>query len=209
MPRSRNPDQTRQRIVAATGQEYYHHGYRAGSLNRIVAQAGVTKGALFHHFAGKEALLAAWFEELVAPAIRRQWIEPLADTTEPVDTLKRLITTHLAAAEREGHDGLLRHGCPVANLAADAAAVDEPVRMRLDGLYREWRMAIAAALTRGKFAGTVHPNVVPDDEAAFLVAALAGLATTGKASRDASLWRAACRGAEAYLETLRKPPNSA
>ena len=37
-------------------------GYTATSLEAVAARAGVTKGALYHHFAGKEELFAAVFD---------------------------------------------------------------------------------------------------------------------------------------------------
>ncbi len=205
MPRVNDPAGMRRRIVAAAGGEFFRRGYRAGSLNGVVAAAGVTKGALFHHFAGKQGLLEAWLDEEVVPALRRHWIEPLAALDDPVAGLRRLLEAELVRVEAGGSEGALRHGCRLANLAADAAGVDEVVRVRLAALYAEWRDAVAAALARGKAAGKVHPQVVADDEAAFLVAALAGIATTAKPARDAGLWRAAFRAAAAYLDTLRAP----
>jgi len=49
-------------------------GYAATSLDSIVAGARVTKGALYHHFGGKQALFEAVFEGIedrAARAIRR------------------------------------------------------------------------------------------------------------------------------------------
>jgi len=205
MPRVRNPKATRQKILSAAHGAFYRHGYRAGSLNGIVTSAGVTKGALFHHFPGKQALALALIAEGLAPVIQRRWIEPLEASDNPLDLLAGILAADLERAESEGADGFVSNGCPIANLAADAAAVEEPVRLRLDGLYRDWRNAFASAFERGREAGTVHPNVVPADEAAFLVASLAGIATTGKVSRNISLFRSAFRAATAYLETLRPP----
>jgi len=198
MPRIRNPKATRQRILSAAHGEFYRRGYRAGSLNDIVTSAGVTKGALFHHFPGKQALALTLIDEGLAPVIQRRWIEPLEGTDNPLDLLAGILAADLERIESEGEGGFISHGCPVANFAADAAAVEEPVRERLDALYQAWRTAIADAFERGRLAGTVHPNAVPADEAAFLVAALAGIATTGKVSP-------AFRAATAYLETLRPP----
>ena len=187
-------------------EEFYRHGYRAGSLNGVVERAGVTKGAMFHHFPGKQALVLALIDEKWAAAIRARWVEPLGgEGWEPLAMIGAILAAELEWIEDEGEEGWLRHGCPVANLAADAAGVDELVRERLDGLYREWREALAGALERGRVAGSVHPNVVPEDEAAFLVAALSGIAITGKVARDVALLRAAFRAAAAYLETLRAP----
>ena len=49
---------------------FTEHGYAATSLDAIVAGAQVTKGALYHHFSGKQALFEAVFERVEADASR-------------------------------------------------------------------------------------------------------------------------------------------
>ncbi len=48
-------------LVAAARELFAQDGYAATSLDAVVAAAGVTKGALYHHFAGKRELFAAVF----------------------------------------------------------------------------------------------------------------------------------------------------
>ncbi len=53
--------ETRDAVLRAARQHFAENGYAATSLNAIAAAAGVSKGALFHHFASKEDLfLAVW-----------------------------------------------------------------------------------------------------------------------------------------------------
>lgn len=47
---------TRTALLAAARQHFERDGYAATSLDAIVADAGVTKGALYHHFPTKTAL---------------------------------------------------------------------------------------------------------------------------------------------------------
>jgi len=55
---------TRTALVDAARELFGAQGYGATSTEEIVALAGVTKGALNHHFADKEALFRAVFEQL-------------------------------------------------------------------------------------------------------------------------------------------------
>ena len=48
-------------LVQAARELFAADGYAATSLDAVVAKAGVTKGALYHHFAGKRELFAAVF----------------------------------------------------------------------------------------------------------------------------------------------------
>jgi AcrR family transcriptional regulator len=50
---------TRGALVGAARELFALDGYAATSLDAVVARAGVTKGALYHHYAGKRELFAA------------------------------------------------------------------------------------------------------------------------------------------------------
>lgn len=58
-------DRTRatiEQILAVARRVFAEDGYDATSLDTVVERAGVTKGALYHHFDGKRALFAAVYE---------------------------------------------------------------------------------------------------------------------------------------------------
>src|SRR4051794_8662373 len=48
-------------LVAAARELFADDGYAATSLDAVVVKAGMTKGALYHHFSGKRDLFAAVF----------------------------------------------------------------------------------------------------------------------------------------------------
>jgi AcrR family transcriptional regulator len=55
---------TRAKLLDAARTLFGTRGYNDTSLDDIVAAAGVTKGALYHHFGGKEDLFRAVFEQI-------------------------------------------------------------------------------------------------------------------------------------------------
>ena len=55
---------TRAALLSAARPLFAERGYEAVSSEEIVAAAGVTRGALYHHFDGKRGLFAAVFEEV-------------------------------------------------------------------------------------------------------------------------------------------------
>ena len=65
---------TKRALVDVAEELFTENGYAATSLDAIVAGARVTKGALYHHFSGKQALFEAVFErvEINAPARSRR-----------------------------------------------------------------------------------------------------------------------------------------
>ena len=61
---------TKWALVEVAEQLFTEHGYAATSLDAIVAGARGTKGALYHHFSGKQALFEAVFEQVEGEAAR-------------------------------------------------------------------------------------------------------------------------------------------
>jgi AcrR family transcriptional regulator len=61
---------TKRALVDVAEELFTENGYAATSLDAIVAGARVTKGALYHHFSGKQALFEAVFERVENDAAR-------------------------------------------------------------------------------------------------------------------------------------------
>src|SRR5690349_5001130 len=100
---TRAPDLTRKKILEAAFAEFYTHGFQGGSLNDIVAKAGTTKGALFHHFAGKQDLGYAVVDEIIAPLLQERWLKPLAQSSDPVSDIQRTFRQFVENDIRAAH----------------------------------------------------------------------------------------------------------
>jgi AcrR family transcriptional regulator len=61
---------TKRALVDVASELFTEQGYAGTSLDEIVAGARVTKGALYHHFSGKQALFEAVFENVEEEASR-------------------------------------------------------------------------------------------------------------------------------------------
>jgi AcrR family transcriptional regulator len=66
--RQRVSEATRSALVDVAERLFSELGYSATSLDAIVAGADVTKGALYHHFSGKQAIFEAAFERVESRA---------------------------------------------------------------------------------------------------------------------------------------------
>lgn len=63
-------ERARQTICEATIACLAEHGYAETSINRVVARAGVSKGALQHHYPSKEELMASTASYLLERPLR-------------------------------------------------------------------------------------------------------------------------------------------
>jgi AcrR family transcriptional regulator len=62
---------TKRALVEVATEQFSEHGYGGTSLDAIVAGAKVTKGALYHHFSGKQGLFEAVFAAVEDNACRQ------------------------------------------------------------------------------------------------------------------------------------------
>lgn len=69
--RVENTESTRQALVKSAVVLFTKKGYAGTSLDEIAKRARVTKGALYHHFNGKQALFEAAFEDVESQVVRR------------------------------------------------------------------------------------------------------------------------------------------
>ncbi|MBI5107022.1 MAG: TetR/AcrR family transcriptional regulator [Solirubrobacterales bacterium] len=78
---------TRERIVGVARDLFGRQGYDATSIPQVLEAAGVARGALYHHFAGKEALFDAVVDQQVAE-IAAVAAEAARAQDDPVDSLR-------------------------------------------------------------------------------------------------------------------------
>jgi AcrR family transcriptional regulator len=67
--RERQAEATRELLVAVARERFTNQGYAATSIEDIVQRAGVAKGALYHHFSGKDTLFRAVYEAVQADVV--------------------------------------------------------------------------------------------------------------------------------------------
>jgi TetR/AcrR family transcriptional repressor of nem operon len=197
---TKNSEKTRRQILDAAFNEFYMNGFQGSSINRIVDEAGTTKGAMFHHFRGKNDLGYAVVREVIYPHLKERWADPLANSTDPITDLKRLFRQCM---KEEIATGRLVQGCPLNNLAQEMSPLDEKFRKSLEQIYGAWRECLAAAFARGIKAGTVRKGVSPSKVAAFIVAAQAGIVGTAKNAQDETLLLQTSQALFDYLDSLR------
>ena len=198
-----DPETTRQVLLDAAFSEMYMHGFRAAGLDAILADTGVTKGALYHHFGNKLGLGYAVVEERVKPLVRERYLYPFRGAEDPIRGLQRM---GLRMEEELMKIGILQKGCPVNNLVQEMSGIDEGFRRRLAEILEEWKDTIADGLHRGQGNGTVHTDVDTEAVATFFVASLQGACGFAKNAQDIEPFTACRKRIDAYIETLRPAP---
>ena len=196
---TRNPQQTRKRLLETAFQEIHAHGFQGMRADEVLRLSGLRKGAFYHHFGSKTELGYAVLEEEISQLIESVWLEPAKRIKDPVTELPRLLDElgeRVPPAMRE-------HGCPVNNLAQEMASQDEGFRERISQLFERWIDSLAALFERAKASGHIRAGIDSRAVSRFLVSALEGCIGLYKVNHSAAHW-SACRSQIAvYLQSLR------
>jgi len=193
-------DLTRQTLLEAAFAEIHRNGFQAASLAQILADTGLTKGALYHHFPDKKALGLAVVEEVIRPRLAAMMFEPLAETRQPLAAMQAL----LAAKAAEDDPYAVKLGCPLNNLMQEMSPVDESFRQHLNDVFEAWVGVVAAALERGKAAGEVRRDVEAGATAFFIVSALEGCVGMSKNTQSVAAYRSCLAQLGGFLDTLKR-----
>jgi AcrR family transcriptional regulator len=202
MPPSQTTASTRSILLQAAYQEMHRNGFRAASIESILRQTGLTKGALYHHFRNKQALGYAVIDEVIGPHIMERWVIPLRQVGDPVGQIIDMLQT---AADRLGPEDIL-HGCALNNLAQEMSPIDPAFRMRVNRVFDAWREGFESALRRGQQAGTVRADVDTTSAARFIIAAIEGCLGMAKQAQTPEMLHACGHTFRQFLLGLRPAP---
>lgn len=152
--RSQHAEATRRAVLTAARSLFGAKGYAQTSVDEIADAARVTKGAVYHHFAGKEALFRAVYDEAEADAYGRAVVA--GDPEDPpVDQLVAKVNAYLdAVLDQEIRRITLIDGPAVLGHEPDPSAEQQANAEAV-------RLFIATAIEHGQLAD-LNPGVLTD-----------------------------------------------
>lgn len=183
--RTNDPEGLRQKVLDAAEEAFQARGYHATSLGDLMQAAGVTGGALHHHFPTKKAIGLAVINERVAQAVEETWIKPVQTAVTAREGVLGVFAAVAGELERQG----FVRGCPLNNLAHELSLADPEFRAALARIFAAWQMAIAAKTVQDRDEGREESGTDPHRFAALAVAAYSGAMSMAKTSQDAGILR--------------------
>jgi AcrR family transcriptional regulator len=158
---------TRSALLESAARGLSRHGYGNLVLERVAADAGYTRGALYHLFADKEDLALAvveWVDETWVEAVGAR----LDDETDPVEELLALARGHAIYCRRDVARVRMM-------LAAEFAGQDHPVGRAVERAMDSLIERCARLIKRARKAGSLPPGAPARTLAHACVGALEGV----------------------------------
>lgn len=158
---------TRMAVLRGAASVFEREGYAEATIAKILAEVGITKGAMYFHFPSKEKVA----EAIVAEQVR--WRDAEVDETalSPLQQLVDMSYRFVAALQR---DLLLRASVRLA-LESRTFHTDDP------SAYTEWMDSIETLLSAADAAGEVRDGVDLGHAAYVVTGSITGLQLTSEA----------------------------
>src|SRR4051812_44924027 len=181
-------ERSRDALLESAARGLSRYGYGNLVLERVAAEAGYTRGALYHQFQDKEDLALA-----VVAWVNETWVEEVAallgDEDDPVATLLALARGHAIYCRRDvGRVRIV--------LAAEFAGRDHPVGRAVEKALDSFIERCARLIVAGRRSGALPPGPPARTLARAYFGAVEGLVIqlAGQAPDDERLAERAARG---------------
>lgn len=162
---------TRRRMIETAGRRFKADGIDGSGISTLVADAGLTNGAFYGHFASKDDLVATVVADQLAAQAARVNALPAG-----LDSIREYLNEYLSPAHRDDRAG----GCPSAALLDEIGRCDDATKQAYTAGARDLIDAVARHLDQG------DPEAA-HERAIGLFSLLVGALQAARAVSDAEL----------------------
>jgi AcrR family transcriptional regulator len=161
----------RERALAGAERLVAVHGFERVRLRDVAKEAGVSIGALQHHFETRDGLLRETFLWSAGRRVR-EWAAVADRGGDPWTRLVALLERAVQEDEFKLRSTIWIEFCA-------AASRDEEIRSVMADLYDQWRAPLRRAIADGVEAGIFDPAAPIDDVVDILAAQIDGAEVAG------------------------------
>lgn len=192
---------TRQKLINKGYELINMYGYHAVSIDLIIKEVNLTKGAFYYHFENKHHFVEAVIQERLDKEIHSEFIEPINKRGNPIFILSDLLQDKLI------NDNSLDQnlGSPITNLivALNFEHNDYNLKGQILEVLDKWKIAIMSLLYRGIEDGYLDRHINTEPVAEFIINSLEGVRTLKRTSNNKSLFYNYMEQFKNYLDTLK------
>jgi len=192
---------TRQVLIDKGYELINMYGYYATSIDRIINEVNLTKGAFYYHFENKHHFMEAIIQERIEKEIHSEFIEPINKRGNPLYILEDLLQEKLI------NDKSLAQnlGSPLSNFIVQLSHVhnDYNLQNQLKDIVDQWKIALINLLYRGIEDGYLDRHINTEPVAEFIINSLEGVRTMKRMTNDKGMCFNYIEQFKAYLETLK------
>ena len=192
--------QTRQNIIEKSLQLFCVKGYYNTSINDILEATGLTKGGLYGHFASKEDLWYAVYDEALT-IWRKVVFHGVQSGSDPLQRIQTLI-------ENDIKNKLGKHvfegGCFFHGMLVELSGQSEALSNHLMQGFNQLAGVLCAWLEQAEQQGLLKENLNFNEISNYIIISLNGAAALYAASRDTAILDQTVTQLHFYIQQLKK-----
>ena len=197
MPRAQ-PRDSKEKLLDAAMHVIREKGYDATTVDDICAEAGLTKGSFFHHFATKEELALAAADHFAAMAAARFAAAPWHAAADPRQRLRGYVAQRAELAR----GALPEFTCLLGTMAQEVYETHPAIRRACGRRISEHAAMLEKDLAEAKRRYAPRARWSPASLALFTQAVIQGAFVLAKAKNDGRVAAECIAHLGRYLELL-------
>ncbi len=192
---------TKQKLIDKGYELINMYGYHAVSIDLIIKEVSLTKGAFYYHFENKHHFVQVIIKERIEKEIHSDFIEPINKRGNPVFILGDLLQEKLINDNSLGQN----LGSPLTNMivALSYEQNDYNLKNQLHEVLNQWKVALINLLYRGIEDGYLDRHINTEPVAEFIINSLEGVRTLKRTTNNKSLFYNYMEQFKNYLDTLK------
>lgn len=164
---------TMQRMQATGLELFYTKGYYNTSVDDILKELSLSKGAFYYHFDSKEDFFIQIVQNLVARKVYSTLIEPIEGHDNPLDVITNCFDEALETAVHNETD----YGFILCNFLTEFNGRNDAIMKHLTDIVSIWEVNLVSTLQKGKFNGYLDRHVDCEAVAIYLISSYFGIRT--------------------------------
>jgi len=173
MDKNRKRMETMHRMRAKGLELFYQKGYNATSIDDILKELSLSKGAFYHHFKSKEDFFISIVQNIIMQKVYAQLVEPLTQDRSPIPAILDSIENALNTAEHNDMDC----GFVLANFLNEFNKGENEIIGYLRDIVKIWEINLISLLKKGRTDGHISWSVNCEEAATYIIASYMGIRT--------------------------------
>jgi TetR/AcrR family transcriptional repressor of nem operon len=190
-------EETRQTIIEKAAVIFNKNGYQRTTMSTLSRALGLTKGAIYGHFADKDELAVEAFRygvQQVSERVRAR----LQLHEGAVDKLRGFASTFLDFFDEIVQSG----GCPILNTAADSDDAHPQLHGEVRRVLTAWEGRLVAMVNTGKESGEIRADADAELFAATFIALIEGGILLAKTIGDKKYLESSVNGINLLIDQM-------
>ncbi|MDX8397265.1 MAG: TetR/AcrR family transcriptional regulator [Mariprofundaceae bacterium] len=182
------PEDTRTRIITASAELFYIQGFESVGLQKICAQAKVSKSSFYHFFASKD--------EVAIAVVNAHWhnaqeglAELFSSPLMPLQKIRAIFDNIFDKSESSCSELGGIFGCPFGNLASELSNSNPALQKQVQIIFDHMTEIYIDLIKQAKQQGEFSEKISTLETAHALVMLMQGISIIGKVYNDPTKMR--------------------